>query len=172
MKNSKKILLWSCAVLAAVAIAFAIFSKNGGWPKFSGDVQKNTSQNGGSPVLKNYQNDRYGYTLEYPSDWVLEASDKNSDSVNFSNPGDFTEELTVSVISSKLKKVLDGSLKTLKNGGVLGGLDAVESVMAEKDSANPLRVIYTVKGSYIFYISGRTAHFEEIVKSFRFAADK
>jgi len=134
-------------------------------------IREQPSEQKSQPVsaFESYENGRFSYRLQYPSSWVLEAAQQDSDTVTFSNPNDFSEEITVSVVDAKMESVIKKSLQLRgESQVVLGGVPAIAGFRQEQSDSRPFQAVYAVNGKFLYYLMGRSDRFTEFIGSFQF----
>ncbi|MDP2932977.1 MAG: hypothetical protein Q8N81_02495 [bacterium] len=163
--NFRKLLIILVSVLLLAAAADVILER-----QFL-HIREQPSEQKLQPVsvFESYENGRFGYRLLYPSSWVLEAAQQDSDTVTFSNPNDFSEEITVSVVDAKMESVIKKSLQLQGESPiVLGGVPATIGFRQEQSDSRPFQAVYAVNGKYLYYLMGRSDRFAEVVDLFQF----
>jgi len=112
--------------------------------------------------LKNYENKNLGYSFSYPGSWVIET---NAGTVTFSNPEDLSEEINIAVSDAEYLGVTIESFSAYASRPVkIGGLDAT----AYSKAGDSLQAVLVVKDRKLFYLSGKSGGFEELLGGFKF----
>lgn len=111
---------------------------------------------------KTYENKDSRFSFSYPAAWVLESG---ADSVTFSNPGDLSEEISIAVSEAKYLAVISGSFSNYSSQTVeLDGATGVRYYSGQ----DPLRAVLAVRGRNLYYISGKSDRFDELLLGFKF----
>lgn len=103
---------------------------------------------------------------------MLELEGKNNETVIFSNPDDLAEDISITVGDENLDSVIRKSLKITSSEDIfVSGAKVKKLTIAGSKNSDGLSVVLVHYNKKLFYLSGRTNDFDQIIGSMRFISD-
>lgn len=156
----KRILPWFA--LGALAVA----GLAGVWYQMSRPLPGSPAPAGGDAAngsgLKTYKDRDSGFSFSYPGSWVIETE---RGTLTFSDPANLTEEINIAVSDAKYRTSVSGSF-----AGYTAVPVTVDKVSGTRyfSNADTLQAALVVKGGRLYYLSGHSERFLELVSGFKF----
>ena len=116
-----------------------------------------------APLNKSYMNTVQGYSVSYPSSWVLEPDDRSN--TIFENPANSQESILVVPSSQPDEKKITSTLKSSTERDF--SVNGANVRLFEVGGTTPTEAAFVTKGTSYFYVSGYSGFFDKFVNSFK-----
>lgn len=154
-------LIWAIAYALIVAVAMVGYIKVSEINFETAQIAENQFQ-----PWHSYINHSLGFSLRYPADWSIEAT--NSSAVTFIPSNSTDAGVTVAVAKPSAQKALQKSLKILsKTSTILDGQPATK-ILNDLGSNHSETVILTVVNKQLYVVRGTNSLVAKLMLTFNF----